>query len=90
MRLAAWEWRKLTALPALWVFVGLSLAFNVLLIAGLSHADRAFFNETSAAAEVLGQQVDGAFLRGLSQMPPTENRALLLQSVTGLEDIFEE
>ena len=50
MRLAAWEWRKLTALPALWVFVGLSLAFNVLLIAGLSHADRAFFNETSAAA----------------------------------------
>ena len=90
MRLAAWEWRKLTALPALWVFVGLSLAFNVLLIAGLSHADRAFFNETSAAAEVLGQQVDGAFLRGLSQMPPTENRALLLQSVTGLEDIFED
>ena len=89
MRLAVYEWRKLLRLPALWVFLGLCLAFNGLLIGTLSPYDRAFFNDTSADAAVLGQRVDDAFLEGLSALPETENRTMLLQSVTGLEDIFE-
>lgn len=89
MKLAVYEWKKLLRLPALWVFLGLCLVFNLLLIAGLSLSDRAFFNETSATAEALGQRVDQAFQDGLAAMPPTENRALLRQSVSGMEDIFE-
>lgn len=89
MSLAVCEWRKLFRLPALWAFLALCLAFNGLLIASLSPYDRSFFNETSAAAEALGQRVDEDFLAGLDAMPATENRDLLLQSVTGIEDIFE-
>ena len=89
MRLVVYEWRKLLRLPALWVFLGLCLAFNGLLMGTLSPYDRAFFNDTSADAAALGQRVDGDFLEGLSALPETENRTLLLQSVTGLEDIFE-
>ncbi len=89
MSLAVYEWRKLFRLPALWVFLALCLAFNGLLIATLSPYDRAFFNDTSADAAVLGQRVDDEFLAGLAALPDTENRELLRQSVTGLEDIFE-
>ena len=89
MNLAVYEWRKLFRLPALWAFLALCLAFNALLIASLSPYDRALFNETSAAAEALGQRVDEDFLAGLAARPATENRELLLQSVTGMEDIFE-
>ena len=89
MNLAVYEWRKLFRLPALWAFLALCLAFNGLLIASLSPYDRAFFNETSQTAKVLGQRVDEDFLAGLDDMPATENRDLLLQSVTGMEDIFE-
>ncbi|WP_295719887.1 hypothetical protein [uncultured Oscillibacter sp.] len=89
MSLAVYEWRKLFRLPALWVFLGLSLLFNAFLICTLSEWDRTFFNETSADAACLGQRVDQAFCDGLEAMPETENRAALLQSVTGLEDIFE-
>lgn len=89
MKLTVYEWKKLLGLPVLWVFLGLCLAFNILLIASLSFYDRAFFNETSATAEVLGQRVDQAFQDGLSAMPATENKNLLLPAVTDLEDIFE-
>ena len=89
MNLAVYEWRKLFRLPALWAFLALCLAFNGLLIASLSPYDRAFFNETSRTAKALGQRVDEDFLAGLDAMPATENRDLLLQSVTGMEDIFE-
>ena len=89
MSLVYCEWRKLFHLPALWAFLGLCLVFNGLLIATQSPYDRAFFNDTSADAELLGQRVDGEFLAGLSAMPETENRKLLLQSVAGLEDVFE-
>lgn len=89
MNLVYCEWRKLFHLPALWAFLGLCLVFNGLLIATQSPYDRAFFNDTSADAELLGQRVDGEFLAGLSAMPETENRELLLQSVAGLEDVFE-
>lgn len=89
MNLAVYEWRKLFRLPALWVFLALCLAFNALLIASLSPYDRALFNETSAVSEALGQRVDEDFLAALDAMPATENRELLLQSVTGMEDIFE-
>ena len=89
MNLAVYEWQKLFRLPALWAFLALCLAFNGLLIASLSPYDRAFFNETSQTAKVLGQRVDEDFLAGLDAMPATENRDLLLQSVTGMEDIFE-
>lgn len=89
MSLAVYEWGKLFRLPALWAFLALSLLFNTLLICTLSEQDRSFFNETSEDAAVLGQQVDEAFLHGLAALPETENRAFLLQSVTGLEDVFE-
>lgn len=89
MSLAVYEWRKLFRLPALWAFLALSLLFNALLICTLSEWDRAFFNDTSADAALLGQRVDQAFCNGLSALPETENRAVLLQSVTGLENIFE-
>lgn len=89
MSLAVYEWRKLFRLPALWAFLGLSLLFNVFLICTLSEWDRAFFNETSADAALLGQRVDQTFLDGLAALPETENRTVLLQSVTGMEDSFE-
>ena len=89
MSLAVYEWRKLFLLPALWAFLALSLLFNALLICTLSEWDRAFFNDTSADAALLGQRVDQAFCNGLSALPETENRTVLLQSVTGLENIFE-
>ena len=89
MSLVVCEWRKLFRLPALWAFLALCLAFNGLLIASLSPYDRAFFNETSQTAKALGQRVDEDFLAGLDAMPATENRDLLRQSVTGIEDIFE-
>ena len=89
MNLAVYEWRKLFRLPALWAFLALCLAFNGLLIATLSPYDRAFFNETSQTAKALGQRVDEDFFAGLDAIPATENRDLLRQSVTGMEDIFE-
>lgn len=89
MSLVVYEWRKLFLLPALWAFLTLSLLFNALLICTLSEWDRAFFNDTSADAALLGQRVDQAFCNGLSALPETENRTVLLQSVTGLENIFE-
>ena len=89
MNLAVCEWRKLFRLPALWAFLALCLAFNGLLIASLSPYERAFFHETSQTAKALGQRVDEDFLAGLAALPSTENRGLLLRSVTGIEDIFE-
>lgn len=89
MRLAVWEWRKLFRLPALWVFVGLCLALNGLLLSSPSALDRAFFHDTSADAALLGQRVDEAFLAGLDALPDTENRALLRPYVTGLENTLE-
>ena len=89
MNLAVYEWRKLFRLPALWAFLALCLAFNGLLIATLSPYDRAFFNETSQTAKALGQRADEDFLAGRDAIPATENRDLLRQSVTGMEDIFE-
>ena len=89
MSLTVYEWRKLFRLPALWAFLGLSLLFNALLILSLSDQDRTFLNETSADAALLGQRVDETFQELLAALPETENRAVLLQSVTGLEDSFE-
>nr|WP_325244469.1 hypothetical protein [uncultured Oscillibacter sp.] len=89
MSLAVYEWRKLFSLPALWAFLALSLLFNTFLICTLSEQDRAFFNDTSADTALLGQRVDQAFCDGLAALPETENRTVLLQSVTGLEDSFE-
>lgn len=90
MRLAVWEWRKLFRMPALWVFVGLCLVFNGLLLASPSSVNRAFFNDTSAGAALLGQRVDEDFLAGLDALPDTENREILRQSVEGLENIFTD
>ena len=90
MRLAVWEWRKLFRMPALWVFVGLCLVFNGLLLSSPSALDRSFFNDTSADAAALGQRVDEAFLAGLDALPDTENREILRQSAEGLENIFTD
>ena len=90
MRLAVWEWRKLFHLPALWVFVGLCLILNGLLLSSPSAIDRAFFNDTSADAAALGQRVDEDFLEGLAALSDTENRELLRQSAAGLENTLED
>lgn len=90
MRLAVWEWRKLFHLPALWVFVGLCLILNSLLLSSPSAIDRAFFNDTSADAAALGQRVDEDFLEGLAALSDTENRELLRQSAAGLENTLED
>ena len=90
MRLAVWEWRKLFRLPALWVFVGLCLILNGLLLSSPSAIDRVFFNDTSADAAALGQRVDEDFLEGLAARSDTENRELLRQSVAGLENTLED
>ena len=89
MRLAMWERRKLFRLPALWLFVGLCLALNGLLLSSTSAMDRSFFNDTSADAAALGQRVDEEFLTGLEALPDTENRTILRQYVTGLENTLE-
>ena len=88
-RLLVYEWGKLFRLPALWVFLGLCLAFNGLLLGSVTPGDRAFIGQTSQAAEELGVRVDGDFLAGLAALPRTEERELLLQSVIGLENTFE-
>ena len=90
MRLWGWEWRKLFCLPALWVFWGLSLVCNGLLILSFSGPDRDFFNDTSRDAALLGQRVGPAFLEQLEGLPSAHNRALLLDSARGMENIFEE
>lgn len=90
MRLLVWEWRKLFRLPALWVFLGLCLVLNGVLLSAPSALDRAFFNHTSADAAVLGQRVDAAFLGGLAALPYTEDRDLLRQSTEGMENIFAD
>lgn len=89
MRLVMWEWRKLFCLPALWVFVGLCLVLNGLLLSSPSVMDRDFFRDTSADAAALGQRVDQDFLAGLAVLPDTDNRTILRQSVTGLENTLE-
>ena len=89
MRLAVCEWQKLFRLPALWVFLGLCLAFNGLLLAEPSPYDRAFFNETSSDAVALGQRADDSFRARLAALPYTENREILRQSLMRTEDIFE-
>ena len=71
MSLAVYEWRKLFRLPALWAFLALSFLFNALLICTLSEQDRAFFNDTSADAALLGQRVDETFREELSALPET-------------------
>ena len=88
-RLLAYEWGKLFHLPALWVFLGLCLAFNGLLLGSVTPGDQAFFHQTSQAAETLGVRVGADFVAGLSQLPQTEERDLLLQAVAGLENTFE-
>lgn len=90
MRVAVWEWRKLFRLPALWVFAGLCLVLNGLLLSSPSALDRTFFNDASADAAALGQRVDDTFRVGLNALPDTENRELLRQSVAGLENTLED
>lgn len=89
MTLAAWEWRKLVRLPALWGFLALCLAFNGLLL-WEEDSLRQPFNETSAIAEELGQRVDGAFLEGLEDLPRTEYGDLVLAAAREMTDIFED
>ena len=90
MRRWAWEWRKLFCLPALWVFWGLSLLCNGLLILSVSGPDRDFLNGTSRDAALLGHRVDSVFLEQLDALPSTQNRTLLLDSARGMENIFQD
>lgn len=88
MRQASYEWRKLFCLPALWAFLALCLAFNLLLVLEHSYG-RDFFCDASKVAGDLGQQVTPSFLEGLSRRPAGESRDILIASAAGLEDIFE-
>ena len=51
-----YELRKLFRLPALWVFLLLCLALNVLLIFSSDYG-LSFFNETSKTTSILGQRI---------------------------------
>ena len=90
MRLAVWEWQKLFRLPALWVFVGLCLVFNGLLLSSPSALDRSFFNDTSADAALLGQRVDEDFLAGLDALPDDAECVLIHDGARALvtEDVI--
>lgn len=87
MRLVACEWRKLLGVRTLWAFVALCLAYNALII-GANGFGCSFFNDASAAAGVLGQRVDQAFLDGLEAFPPTENRDVLLEAARSMHNIY--
>lgn len=89
MTLLGYELKKLFRLPALWVFLTLCLALNFMLIFSCDYG-LPFFNETSAAASVLGQRVDDGFITGLNEMQQTENRDVLLEAVTGMTDEFDD
>ena len=84
-----YELRKALSLPVLWIFLALCLALNLLLILDNSYG-RAYFNDASADAALLGQRVDNAFTAGLSELPRTENRAALLASVERFSDVFSD
>lgn len=88
MTLAAWEWRKLFRLPALWGFLAMCLAFNGLLL-WEEDSLRQPFNEAGAIAKELGQRVDVAFLEGLEDLPRTEYGDLVLAAARDMTDIFE-
>lgn len=87
MNLVAYEWRKLLEVRALWAFVVLCLAYNVFLV-GMNNLGRDFFNDTSADVHLLGQRVDQAFLEGLSALPSTEHREVLLAAARNMENIY--
>lgn len=87
MKGLAWEGRKLLALPALWVFLALCLAFNGLLM-GTNLSGRALLQEASSAAQTLGQRVDDTFRAGLAQRPATQERAILEEATQDLENIY--
>ncbi len=88
MTLLCCEWRKLFRLPALWVFLGLSLLFNGFLMVGQWHT-RQPFNAISADAALLGQRVDSDFREKLSALPETEVREAVLRATEDYTDIFE-
>lgn len=88
MTLLGYELKKLFRLPALWVFLALCLALNFMLIFSSDYG-LPFFNETSAAASVLGQRVDDGFITGLNDMQQTENRDILIEAVNGMTDEFD-
>lgn len=89
MTLVVYEWRKLCRLPALWVFFLLCLVFNGLLVLR-EYDSRERFNDTSAVAAFLGQQVDDTYTQRLAAMPRTEHREILLSAVTAMDNIYED
>lgn len=89
MRLIKYEMKKALSLPVLWVFFGLCLALNILFIAENGYG-RDYFNDTSGDAALLGQRIDEAFIEGLSELPYTENRDILLGSAASLTDVFAD
>jgi len=87
MKLAIYEWRKLAALPALWVFLALCLAFNGLLMAG-HLPGRELFQAAGQVTEQLGQRVDRDFLAGLEDLPQTPYKRTLQDTAAGMENIY--
>lgn len=89
MKLIFYEWRKLFYLPALWIFIGLCLLLNGVLIISKSDYNRNFFNDVSVVANNLGEHVDDKFKLQLKEIAVTEDRKDLLESVSYMYDIFD-
>ena len=89
MTLLGYEWGKLFRMPALWGFLAVSLAFNCLLV-GTGDRWRWEWNEASDIAGELGQRVDGGFLEGLEQRPPSDYRDGLIGITGEMSDIYRD
>lgn len=86
MKLTMYELGKLVRLPALWVFLALCIAFNVILI-GTETGGRELFNEISHITSGLGQRVDEAFYDAL---PEGDVGDILRQITAEMENIYTD
>lgn len=90
MSLALYEWRKLSRLGALWVFVALCLALNGIFIAEEATGEnRGYIASASDAVSELGARVDADFVSGLAMLPDTGYRAALLEAARAAENVFD-
>lgn len=87
MRLFHFELKKVLQFPALWVFLGLCLALNTMVIFAIGSS--AFFNETVEIPARLGQRMDAQFVEGVRAMPKGEARDNALAVAEGAAPFYE-
>ncbi len=88
MTLLGYELKKLLRLPALWVFLALCLALNITLIISSDYG-MPFFNETSQITRRFGQRYNADYINALNELPQSENRDILMESLGSFEDSFD-